>query len=404
MTTCLDAYLDMVKEEGEVSPSFNRDDALIMTMRYLFGEWTLATMQDKFMAKNGLEFDRRIRKLMVSDPTVMYQLKFPLYQAICHDGDRDAKVAYALEQGLAADDVELLDLALKVGPLRNYFKRLVSCGYRALSINDFQREIDKALRSNRSNTQGFVHAKMRFLRHWGLNTEGLVGDCESRAFEALLNQYPVFESRLHFNNLYKLSVRQAGLKIINYYTTKGRNVFDESGEYRKSAMEVETRDGNVVDGYDQGWDMPSSGLTGHQNSNDEEVLQVRSLLGSGKLDRQDREFLSLLVGETTPAFEHWLMDAHNIQNVDRVVTACTPRYRRLVMEFSQYPIAKLRRIQDMMAGNHVSSNGRTYLESFEPPALPTPLRRINSDFFIATAPISWMPELPYLYRSFAEIT
>lgn len=359
--TCLDPYLSMAATEVGLDANLaccDRPRAILLG--YLFGAFNLDDLQTRLKRTFGFSFARSIRKQMISDKEVMCGMKFSLYQTIAarHRYRTLPELRrYAVSVGLAEQDLPLVQLVLEHAGLSDHFDTMLQAGFRAMSYAKFKIEIDHAVEVNTKNVRGFAYSQLRFLQNWGQSVEESITDCQSAAFEALLLRFPLFQTRAHFHNLYKLTVRQAGGKLIAHYTTQGRNVFDEEGNFRKARLEVDVDD-STFSVLDSGGGAPSSdltgansglgGLTGGDEHHEDAAMQIHSLLSNPELNEHDHNFLKLLAGETDVHFERWLVEERAIQDVERVINGATPRYRRLVMEYLRYPSTGLKRIQHLL--------------------------------------------------------
>lgn len=351
--TCLDPYLSMAATEASVEPSLaccDRPRAILLG--YLFGAFNLAELQSRLERVFGFGFERSVRSQMVADRRVMCVMKFALYQTVAarHRYRTLPELRrYALSVGLPEEDLPLIALVINHAGLSAHFDNLLDSGFKSMSYAKFSIEINRAIVTNEVNTKRYAYAKLRFLSRWGLTQDDAITDCTSRAFEALLLAYPIIKSREHFHNLYKLSIRQAGSKLIAHYTTQGRNVYDENGKSRTDRINAVGQDGNEYSILDVAEDESmSSGLTGGDSHNEEATMVVHQLLTSTELSEQDKQFLTLLAGQTDTAFERWMQDERDVQDVERVINGQTPRYRRLVMEYLRYPTTRLRHIQHLL--------------------------------------------------------
>lgn len=350
--TCLDPYLSMAATEAGLEPGLaccDRPRAFLLG--YLFNAFNLAELQTRLEKVFGFGFERSVRKQMVADKAVMCEMKFALYQTVTarHRYRTLPELRrYALSVGLAERDLPLVTLVLNHSGLSAHFDQLRDAGFKSMTYERFSQEVATAIQANSKVLSGFAYVKLRFLRSHGVSLDDAVTDCESRAFEALLLQYPNISSREHFHNLYKMAFKQSGLKLIAHHTTQGRNVFDTDGQFRKDSLVVSTSEGefSVLDIASE--DHMSSGLTGGDSHTDEATMVIHQLLSSSELNDQDRKFLTFLAGDTDTQFERWMQDERHIQDVERVINGQTPRYRRLVMEYLSYPQTRLRKIQHLL--------------------------------------------------------
>lgn len=350
--TCLDTYLSMAATEAGVEPGLacgDRPRAILIG--YLFNAFNLSELQKRLEQVFGFGFERSVRKQMVKDKKVMCEMKFALYQTVAarHRYRTLPELRqHALSVGLAEEDLPLVSLVISHSGLSAHFDKLFDAGYKALTFSRFNMEVTRVINDQARSVRGYAYTKLTFLKRWGVKIEDSILDCESRAFEALLLHYPCFETREHFQNLYKAAIRQAGNKLIAYHTTKSRNVFDEHGKPRVDSLVIATGDGefSLLDiTQDEG---AASGLTGGDTHTDEATMVIHQLLGSEEITDHDRKFLTLLAGETDSQFERWMQDERGVQDIERVINGQTPRYRRLVMEYLHYPTTKLRHIQHLL--------------------------------------------------------
>lgn len=352
---CLDKILAEIATEAGQDPAFfhsmlKQNHAKILILGYLFNAYNLSELQAKYQKHFNIHFPRFMRKRMIANSRLMHNIKFPLYQTVCARSKFKTvpdMINFAQSQGMHADDTYLINMVLNTPVLLAHFEKLVKQGNIPMSKERFQQESTRAISNNKNNTTVFVRYKMRFLKLWGVTEGDSVADCESGAYEALLFQYPVFESRLHLHNLYKRSIRQVGLKIIAYHKTQRRSVYNQDQEYRKSALEIENADG-ISSAHDQGWDLPSANLLGNCWHNEEEVLQVRKVMSSPYINSKDKEFFALLSGDTTDDFDGWLTQVHGIKNVDKVVLSGTAKYLNLVMSYTDYSNTRLDFVQNLL--------------------------------------------------------
>jgi len=334
--TSLDKYISLASPSAKGSVKEAVTTALLM---YLFAAINFNEFRAYFQKETGDDFDRHVRTKMVCDTDVMYQVKFPLYAAV---GKADTVVGLrqeARKRGLLVKDATLVD-HLTEEDLSDYLLGLRP-KYKALSIEKFRHEIGQAWLRNKTNTFNFAWYKMRFLCNWGLDLSDIVDDCAERTLRALMLQYPLIENRTHFNNLYKQTFRQAGLKLIKHYTAKRRSVFDESGNLRRFSVDYDLPDnpGSAVDL------VGTSGLTGHDDSASDDVLTVRSVLERGNLSNQEQSLMLYLMGETDDDFEAWLSSQYHVPLKDKDAK----EYLSACCAYLHIPRSRLAELQTMLS-------------------------------------------------------
>ena len=366
----LDRYL-----KGPSGALLHFEKARRILAGHLFGALSIVETCDR-LATLGFYFDRPVRTRFIRDPEII-RLKFPLYVAFCHSSrfaDREELLSFAHEQGLPESESYLLDLVME-GPLAKHLARLKAAGYKPLSAAAFQRELDRVVQETAANTKGYVLRSMRFLMGYTLTLDELIADCVSGAFEALLQQYPIFENRAHFQNLYKMALRQAGQKIIKYYTADCRG--SSGGSLVR--FNYDPLRPLACDESDQEEITPESmqvGLYGNDADYDS-ILHVRRVMQSGRLRDRDLHFLELVVGLTDSAFEVWLQE--QVLDIEAVILRGadgTPRYIRLVRQYLGYTakeMATLKRILSFLpapgTANSSESAPATSKTSLELPPL-----------------------------------
>ena len=338
--TCLDKYLE-VKQEGRSRP-FSLDKARAILLGYLFNAMDYSMLKERLTVM-GVVVDRSWRHTLVADSRVLVEFKFPFYRALARAGadyakSRESVMQEAIGFGLNESDLPLIDLACDHPGLNRHLPNLIQ-RFTPLSQEAFDREVTRTITKNAGNTRGFVFAKMRFLQRWGITIEDSILDCTSAAYESLLFQYPRFEGREHFDNVFKQAVRHQGLKKVEHYTAQSRSSFQVGGDYRMETLE------SYHEGEIAGTDHD---LVVGAGIEDDAQVQVHQLLRSGYLSHQDKQAISLLVGNTDPEFDDWLSE----QGESHLgVGDNARRLRRLVLRYLDYPESRLGHIRDMLSGD-----------------------------------------------------
>lgn len=334
--TSLDRYVQ------EAAPSVSgsvRENLLYNTVAYLLSGLKFNELQQVFRQDAGADFTREIRHRMVNDPEVMYHVKFPLYWVSSDVSLRQAR-ADAKLQGLRLKDSMLVDMVVEDGSLKDHVTTLKQT-YKPLTIDRFKKEVARAWQNNNQNAWNFARYKLRFLCNWGMKITDLVSDCTEGAYYALLLQYPMIQNRVHLNNIYKQSLRQAGLKLIAYYTAQSRSVFDTEGNLRRLSLNHE------VDGQEiqfEGSPEEAAGLMGYTYEQNEKAMYVRSVLQGATLSRREKRLVHYLMDDTDEGFEEWLaVNPTTLHDKDPAayLTAC--------QQYLQLPSTSIERLRHLLS-------------------------------------------------------
>lgn len=179
---------------------------------YLFHRITqrelLSHLDDRELAERVLEVVR-------SDGYTMKNCKLFAHAYWCarESGDRKPKPS---DFEIHADDVALL-------------KRInlshVATSHAPMSLEDMDAMLEGALDSPemRAYVGRYISRKMIFLiRSYGVPRKDIEGDLARAALAAIYKTYPRFESALHFTNVAKAAIHNAGMSLIAYHTRASR--------------------------------------------------------------------------------------------------------------------------------------------------------------------------------------
>ena len=348
--TSLDTY---VKQAAPNAKGSLREELVHSLLRYLFSTINYSQMRKEFQGLAGVDFTRDIRNSMVRDPSVMYNVKFPIYLAVTSSTKAKAR-DLAKKNNLHLKDVTLLDHVFD-SDLRDELAELAE-KYRPLTIERFRSEIERAWLINQANSLNFVRFKLRFLCNWGLQIPDLVADCTGSAYHALLLQYPHIQSRVHLNNLYKQSLRQAGLKLIAYYTSQNRSVFDTSGNLRRFSIDYDNPDSDQTSDL-LGTSQVATGLYGGDYMQQGQLENVRTVLLHGGLDKSEEKLVMYLMGETDEIFETWLKKKYKLSPS----RALPKTYLKACCDYLDISLSRLQEIQEMFKSGVLPCNKKPAL-------------------------------------------
>lgn len=243
-----------------------------------------------------MKFSQRHRKALMDDGDCLVSLKFGLFKAVTANAKSAAhRRNIGVRNGLAESDFDLLDE--RTYPKLHKHIKALGKKYSALSYSSFQRYAERARKESVSNLRGFFMKKLTFLQNYGITREDIAGEVYAGTYRALLITYPRFETYAHFLNAYRRYSRQTGLRLIEDYTRKGNNVFDENGNLLKFSLDFETGD----DSGDYLSDYCGSNFTIDTASQHLHVKEVLENLNTNQL-----RLFELLLGVKSDSFDAYL--------------------------------------------------------------------------------------------------
>jgi len=174
------------------------------------------TQRELLSYLDNRELAERVLEAVRSDGYTMMNCKLYAHACWCarQAGEKFPKAA---DYEIHKDDVALL-------------KRInlshLSSHYAPMTLADMESMIEGAFDSPamRAHIGKFVSKKMTFLiRSYGVPRDDIVGDLKRAALAAIYKTYPRFESALHFTNVAKSAIHNAGMSLIAYHTRASRN-------------------------------------------------------------------------------------------------------------------------------------------------------------------------------------
>lgn len=178
---------------------------------YLFHRITqrelLSHLDDRELAERVLEAVR-------SDGYVLKNCKLYAHAVWCarENGGR----VKASDYGIHKEDVALL---------RRINLAHLSSHYAPMSVEDMDTMIEGALENAlmRAHIGKYISKKMTFLiRSYGVPRHDIEEDLKAAAIAAVYKTYPRFETALHFTNVAKAAIHNAGMSLISYHTRSSR--------------------------------------------------------------------------------------------------------------------------------------------------------------------------------------
>ncbi len=374
--SCLDKYVTMA---APAASEDLKEELSYHVLSYLFAGTTLPKLRETFQDLAGTDFTRAIRHEMVTDPVVMQNTKFALYNSVpCIEGNYRSHTQTCLKLGLPKESVSLVGLTRESG-LKRHLVKLAET-YKPITLDKFQSEVARAWDENAKNVMGFARFKLRFLMHWGQRLDHLAADCAASAYESLLVQYPRIQSRVHLHNLYKQFVRQAGLKLIKHFTAQRNTVFGSDGNLLKLSLDYVDEEGEHVEDLDSRTD----GFKFSCMSEAEANSNLWMGLSNANLTDQESKLIEYLMGETDYGFE---------KHVRQIIGSMSelrqkPRaYLEVCCDYLDIDSAQLYRLQTWISeGKMPSSTVNPYRSDFKP---PVPERRPLDAKQMPRVPLGW---------------
>lgn len=354
--TCLDSYLRVVSSDPSrlrPMPVATLSSARAALLGYLFHALTYADLKMR-LTRMGVDIRPRWRARLVSDPKVIRDLKFAIYQAVCCESfphDVSAVIDKALACGLATEDIPLVKLACQHSRLSAHLCELAE-SYPALEHKRFNALVTAVVARTRRNIQRFAAAKMQFLEKRGHTLDHSTADCISLAYEAMLFQYPCIQNDAHAENLFKRTARQQGLKVISRYSAGTRSAYHPrvDGEPQVCRVSYLEDYNDYDDEIDEAFDTAYTEMSAEVS---ELPLQLYQLMRSRYLSADDKRFLQLAAGLRDPEFDVWLVEQTGL-DVDAHVehTRRHGRLIRMAMDYLQYPSRRLNRMRGLLTGDY----------------------------------------------------
>lgn len=173
------------------------------------------------------ELAERVLEIVRSDGYTMKNCKLFAHAYWCarESGDKKPKPG---DYEIHPDDVVLL---------RRINLSHVSSHYVPMTLEDMDAMIEGATESAtmRAYTGRYISKKMTFLiRSYGVPRKDIESDLKRAAIAAVYKTYPKFESDLHFTNVAKSAIHNAGMSLIAYHTRASRTrlFVDEEGAHQ----------------------------------------------------------------------------------------------------------------------------------------------------------------------------
>ena len=249
-------------------------------------------------------------------------------------------VATPAKAGITQEEADALRLAAKFDHLVAFITEMRDVRKcHPLTVEKLDSLLGKVLTSKdiKDYAGRYINAKMRFLiTSYGQTYGDLFAKLIQSAYFGLIKQYPNFEDADHLYKLAKVSIHNAGVNIILKETSQKRNVLEQhaDGTYYKTTMDIDTLptdDSPIATSY------LVTGLDGSYSSRWEETFSLRELTKSEKLNDNHKQYLQLLLGETTEDFTNFIgPNGHNLFDEDyKAYTAKVCEYLGISKERSK---------------------------------------------------------------------
>lgn len=205
--------------------------------------------------------------------------------------------------------------------------------YRAYSFKRIQRQNTRTVKRCSKFVKSFVIRKLRFLtKGSSLTIEDLVSDLVLRCYDSLLIQYPVIESSLHRDNIYRRAIHNNGLNLLYFYNNKGRaTMINYDGNFICTNVYYSNGNPDITD--DHRLDKMLDHNDDEYYDNLDSEISYKNILKQYK--GKDRKFIKLLTGTYNKKFSRYL-GTDNDELFDKISTDKYIDYCCDYLELSKY--------------------------------------------------------------------
>lgn len=292
-------------------------------MLYLYKEINCKNFLKALTKTFGKDFDHEeFRKGISNNGYLMKHIKPFLYWLVVN---KALNKPYLIAKAKSMFKLEPRDSGLHKlvkGKLLTLLRKFNNKGYKALTLKSIDKEMTSLIKDLHVFSSKFAYRKMGFIiRANGIEANDLVYDLLSKGIQSMLFTYPRIETKLHCENIVKLSIHNHGINIIQKYTTKGRNrtLKEKDGTFVNSMMpiplgndfDIKQEEGDVNSPFSAlVTDISGSSQFGENGFTLNNTAELRISVGKwyDKFQDKRKRFLLLLSGSYDEHFTAYLKD------------------------------------------------------------------------------------------------